>query len=76
MSETIESTLYNADRSRRLSVVKRRDGLFCLREELRLVGPDGQDDWATMYTRPGLYDTVETALREAPFEVTWLEGNR
>jgi hypothetical protein len=61
---------------RRIAVYRRPDGCYVYAEEKRVILPgDSEFTWTAKFdhqTRSGIYDSLETALREAERDILWL----
>jgi hypothetical protein len=60
---------------RRIAIYRRPDGCFVYAEEVRgCWGGDDEATWSSEYdhTPSGIYDSIETALREAERDIPWL----
>jgi hypothetical protein len=70
--ETIE-TIYDAARKRRVIIFRQPNGTYGYREEKFFTNALAEiDGWAVILRGNSSYDTIETALREVPDNVTWL----
>lgn len=61
---------------RRIAVFRRTDGGFMYAEEQRVcIDGTAEPTWTSQFdhdTRSGVYDSIETSLREAERDVLWL----
>jgi hypothetical protein len=74
MSEQTIHEIYSTDRLRRVLIVQRSNGFFGFEEEYLCDETSGQY-WCRYSQVPfGIFDSAETALREAHGRVTWLNS--
>lgn len=72
MSAEIVEFLYSRDSSRRAKIIRRPDGTFGYVEEYHFNNEEaGIEGWTSLGGNVAVYDTLETALREIPFNVAW-----
>jgi len=67
---------YDVDGVRRVAIYRRPDGCYDYAVEERCLSEDYELIWSPDFepSASGVYDTPETALREAARDVTWLQG--
>ncbi|MBW3623444.1 MAG: hypothetical protein KY468_08545, partial [Armatimonadetes bacterium] len=70
------TALYSDNRERRIAIYLRPDGCYTYRKE-SLCRHDGEEWWISddELECPGIYDSPETAMREALTSGIWLDGN-
>ncbi|SHM49981.1 hypothetical protein SAMN05428972_3818 [Rhodanobacter sp. OK091] len=77
MRTEVVETFYSKDRKRRVNIVRQPDGSYSYVEEYYFKNELAEiDGWASLGGNPSLYDSLETARREVPFNVTWLASQR
>lgn len=77
--EILERAVYDQEGRRRLAIYRRRDGCYFYVEEAlcdldKNLGITDAIFWEPVHTpgSSGIYDSPETALREASIEVSWV----
>ena len=74
MTEETIREMYNEDRTRRVLIVKRKNGSFGYEEEYFSQDPM-ERCWCRYGQRPfSICDSVETALKEAEGRIEWLSS--
>jgi hypothetical protein len=70
--ETVETIYYTAY-LKRVVIFRKSDGMYGYREEKFFKNDLAQTEgWGVVWLGRSSYDTVETALREIPYNVSWL----
>jgi hypothetical protein len=69
----LERAIYDRDQTRRVGIYRRDDGSYRYADE-ELISHDGETFWVSVEEpeHTGIYDSVETAVREAQGQVPWL----
>jgi hypothetical protein len=79
MSDAIE-LIYSTDGSRRIVLFRRADGTFGFREEYHYKNDFDTDNvfegWASLPPHASFYDSLETARREAIYDVSWQANHK
>ena len=73
----LAQAIYHPDQTRRVAIYQRADGSYCYAAE-ELTVHKGERLWLSEQDLnwTGIYDSVETALREAEGEIPWLREHR
>ena len=71
--DEILQTLYSPDRGRRVHIFRRRNGTFGYEEEFLDIDEYG-NSWIPLSSQLTIFDSAETALREAGGRIAWLGG--
>jgi hypothetical protein len=69
--------VYHTSGAYRVAVYRRPDGCFAFAVEARCLLPEGDEPvWTADFndSHSGVYDSPETALREAERDIPWLKG--
>lgn len=72
----VVQTIHSSTGKRRLQVVQRADGLFGYREQYFCTNALAEiDRWASLPPTPSLFESLEAAVREAPYHFEWLAAD-
>jgi len=74
MSELVLRATTSPDRDHRVLIVQRGDGSYSYRRQWLVDTPEGKR-WGAPGPDAGIYDSVETAEREAVARVCWPHGS-
>ena len=70
-------TIDSSTGKRRLQVIRRADGLFVYQEQYCYANPlAGVDRWASLPPTSSLFESLEAAVREAPYHFEWLTADQ
>jgi len=73
MAEEAVELLYDNTRTRRVIIYRHSTGTFGYREEKYFKNELAETEgWATITKGKSSYDTLETALREVTYNISWL----
>ncbi len=74
MSERVMKAIVSPDGEHRVLIVQRADGAYSYRRQWLVDSPAGKD-WGAPGPYAGVYDSAETAEREAVARVRWPQGS-
>ncbi|WP_157256016.1 hypothetical protein [Pelomonas sp. Root1217] len=73
---SVVHTIDSSSGKRRLQVVRRADGLFGYQEQYCYTNAlAGVDRWASLPPTSSLFESLEAAVREAPYLFEWLAAD-
>jgi hypothetical protein len=75
MADEVVDTVYDSTGSRRAVIFRRSTGTYGYREEKHFKN-DVAEGWRSFGGRVCHWDTLETAKRELPSNVTWLTSHQ
>jgi hypothetical protein len=74
---SVVHTIDSSTGKRRLQVMRRADGLFGYQEQYRYANSlAGVDRWTSLPPTSSLFESLEAAVREAPYHFQWLAADQ